>query len=103
MGGRSQQGAKIAEDERANRIALVRSSHPSHKALIGGDVEVVEPEVHQHFLKLPLALRGPYQFCAHQLHLDLLRQLLPWYRVVCPVSLEASRSQAEHPGPLFWR
>ena len=57
--GGEHQVAEAAEDVGTDRLPLVGGQHPPHRALLGVHVEVVEPEVDQHFLELALAQHRP--------------------------------------------
>ena len=54
--GGAEQVAELAEHVRPDRVALVLGEQEAVAALARVDVEVVEPEVGQHFLELPLAV-----------------------------------------------
>jgi len=47
--------AEPPERVRPDRLPLVGRQHPAHRPLLPVDVEVIEPEVHHHFLELPVA------------------------------------------------
>ena len=49
---------------RPDGVALVRGEVDPREALVGEDVEVVEPEIDEHFLQLPLAVDGAQQLSA---------------------------------------
>jgi len=53
---RLEQIAELAEDVRTNRVALVLGEQESGGPLARVDVEVVEPEIAEHFLELSLAV-----------------------------------------------
>ena len=57
--GGQHQVAEPSERVRPDRLALVGRQHPAHRPLLRVDVEVVEPEVHHHFLELPVARDRP--------------------------------------------
>ena len=48
--------AEVAEHVRPNRVALVLGDVVARRAFAGEDVEVVEPEIDQHFFELALAV-----------------------------------------------
>ena len=54
----AEQIAEPAEDVRPDRVALVLRQVGAHRALAGEDVEVVEPEVDEHFLELARRVDG---------------------------------------------
>ena len=69
----TQQIAEAAQHMRTDRVALVRREVHPRDAPVGKDVEVVEPEIDQYFLQLPLAVDGPQQLLGNQfLEEDLL-------------------------------
>ena len=55
----AEQLAEVPEDVRADRLAFILGQQKPCRALLRVDVEVVEPEVGQHFVQLPLAVDGP--------------------------------------------
>ena len=65
--GRLEQIAETAEHVRPDRVALVLGQHEPDLALARVDVEVVEPEVGQDFLQLPLAVDGAQQLLRAEL------------------------------------
>ena len=54
---RAEQVAELAEHVRSDDVALVLGQHEAVGALARVDVEVVEPEVDEHFLQLPRRCR----------------------------------------------
>ena len=70
--GRLEQIAELAEHVRANRVALVFGEQKPGGALARVDVEVVEPEIDEHFLELPLAVDRAQQLLLGQLDHDLI-------------------------------
>jgi hypothetical protein len=60
---------------RPNRVALVRRQHEASPALPGVDVEMVEPEVGEDLLELPLAVDGAEQLLFRQLDNKLIGAL----------------------------
>ena len=65
--GRAEQIAELAEHVRPDRLALVLGQQKPIGALARVDVEVVEPEVGEHFLQLPLAVDRAQHFLFGQL------------------------------------
>ena len=70
--GRAEQIAKPSEHARPDDVALVRGEQHAIGALACVDVEVVEPEIHQHFLQLPVAVDGAENFLLLELDDRLL-------------------------------
>ena len=67
LGDGTEQIAEPAEDVGTNRVALVLGQIAAHRSLAGEDVEVVEPEVDQHFLELARRIDGAQDFLLRQL------------------------------------
>ncbi len=65
--GRAEQVAESSQHVRPDRLALVLGQQEPIGALARVDVEVVEPEIDQHFLQLALAVRRAEQFLLGQL------------------------------------
>ncbi len=76
LGRRAKQVAEAAPDMRPDRLALVIGDEARGAPLAGEDVEVVEPEVDEHFLELPLAIDRARDLLRSQ-RLDLLAAELP--------------------------
>ena len=85
LGGGFQQVFELAEDVRADHVALVFGDQVAVGALIEVDVEVVEPEIGQHFVELAVAVDGAQQLAFGEIagdhllrtvgHLDAAAQL----------------------------
>jgi hypothetical protein len=60
---------------RSNRVALIRGQHEPGTAFSRVDVEVVEPEVREDFLKLALAVDRTQELLFGQLQDELIRAL----------------------------
>ena len=73
---RVEQIAKLAEDVRADDVALVLREHEARGTLPRIHVEVVEPEIGEHFLELPLAVHGAEHLLLPQLDDHAVRLLL---------------------------
>ena len=73
---RLEQIAKLAEHTRADDVALVLGEHEPRRTLPGVDVEVIEPEIRQHFLQLTLAVNRADDFLLAELDDDEVGALL---------------------------
>ncbi len=83
LGGGAQHRAEAAQHVRADRLALVALGEHAHQALAFVDVEVVEPEVDQHFFQLARAVQRPQQARLAGLQVDgcdLLAALAAFFR-----------------------
>jgi hypothetical protein len=74
--GRAEQVAKPAQHARTNRVALVFGEQKAIGALARVDVEMVEPEIGQHFLELPLAICRAQNLLLAELDHDQIGLLL---------------------------
>ena len=68
----SSRSRNLPEHVRPNRVALVLGQQKPGGAFSGVDVEVVEPEIDEHLLQLPLAVRRAQQLLLGQLDHDLI-------------------------------
>ena len=71
-----EQIAELAEDVRPDRFALVLGEHEAIGPLLRVDIEMIEPEIGQHFLQLPLAVDRAQQLLLAQLDDDAVGFLL---------------------------
>jgi hypothetical protein len=68
--GGEEEVAELAEGVRPDGGLLVVGDHPLHRPLARVHVEVIEPEVHHHFLELPLREHGAGELGRLQLDRD---------------------------------
>jgi len=71
---RAEQIAELSEHARTDRVPLVLGDVLLRRALVGEDVEVVEPEVGHDFFELPLGVRRAKDFLRREV--DEYRALL---------------------------
>ena len=67
MGRRTEQIPEATQDVRSNRIPLVLGEVEARRPLAGEDVEMVEPEIDQHFLELTFTVGSTNDLLLHQL------------------------------------
>ena len=66
----------MPEHVRSDDVPFVLGEHVSFRTFAGIDVEVVEPEIRQHFLKLPFAIRSAHDLLHGELDQRLVGSLL---------------------------
>jgi hypothetical protein len=64
--GSAQQILELAEDVRANGVAFIGRDQITVGAFFQEDVEVVIPEIHEHFFQLAVAVDGAKEFGPHE-------------------------------------
>ena len=72
LGGCFQQILEFAQDAGANHVAFVCGDQVAIGALVEVDVEVIEPEIRQDFIELPVAVDGAQQFAFGEIARDYL-------------------------------
>ena len=73
---------KLAQRVWANRVAIIGHKQPTISALSGKHVEVVGPEIDQHFLQLSLAVNRSQNSRSLQLRRNTLRRAVSIFSVV---------------------
>jgi hypothetical protein len=71
---RLQQIGEAAEHMRSNRLALVGAAHRTHRALVGGDAEMVRPEPYQPLDEAEVGTERGVDARLSLLEIDLLRE-----------------------------
>src|SRR6202030_2811747 len=97
LGRGLEQVAKLAEDVRTDALALVLREQEPVPALARVNIEVVEPEIGERFLQLPVAVDRPQQLLLVQLDehavcllLNLLQRRIRRLPVAWPVGIAAA-------------